>query len=69
MQMGMQTVWIMGDAEQITANGNPYGQAFIDPGQNVPRDVGGGMDGYLSYGGSAYGNKTHDPLVNHYYDS
>ncbi|PLB44503.1 L-ascorbate oxidase [Aspergillus steynii IBT 23096] len=26
------------------------------------------VKGYLSYGGDAYGNATHDPLVNHYFD-
>ncbi|ORX99505.1 Cupredoxin [Clohesyomyces aquaticus] len=25
--------------------------------------------GYLDYGGSAYGNQTYDPLVNHYFES
>jgi L-ascorbate oxidase len=25
------------------------------------------VNGYLEYGGSAYGNSTYDPLVNHYF--
>jgi len=25
--------------------------------------------GYLDYGGSAYGNATYDPLVNHYFEN
>lgn len=25
------------------------------------------VTGYLNYGGSAYGNATYDPLVNHYF--
>jgi hypothetical protein len=26
------------------------------------------IDGYLSFGGSAYGNDTYDPLVVHWFD-
>lgn len=26
------------------------------------------VQGYLTYGGDAYGNSTHDPLVNHYFE-
>jgi hypothetical protein len=25
------------------------------------------VSGYLDYGGSAYGNETYDPLVNHFF--
>ncbi|KLU82842.1 L-ascorbate oxidase [Magnaporthiopsis poae ATCC 64411] len=47
MVMGMQTVWVFGDAPQIKARfpQQPY------------------VEGYLNYGGSAYGTKTYDPLV------
>lgn len=27
------------------------------------------VQGYLYYGGSAYGNASYDPLVNHYFES
>ena len=27
------------------------------------------IQGYLVYGGEAYGNATHDPVVNHFYPS
>ncbi|GAM83066.1 hypothetical protein ANO11243_010520 [Dothideomycetidae sp. 11243] len=50
MIMGMQTVWIMGDAAQITSKAEPY------------------VQGYLTYGGSAYGNASYDPLVMHWFD-
>lgn len=46
----MQTVWVMGDASDITKVPQPY------------------VAGYLEYGGSAYGNASYDPLVNHYFD-
>lgn len=26
------------------------------------------VSGYLDYGGSAYGNATHDPIVTHFFD-
>lgn len=43
MEMGMQTVWVVGGAEEIVT---------ISGEESV---------GYLTYGGSVYGNKTHDP--------
>ncbi|KAJ9257400.1 hypothetical protein DTO207G8_2154 [Paecilomyces variotii] len=48
---GMQSVWVMGNATEITRGTTP--------------DL---VSGYLTYGGNAYGNKTYDPLVNHYFD-
>lgn len=51
MLMGMQTVWIMGNASEITAIPQPY------------------AEGYLSYGGSAYGNASYDPLVYHQFNN
>ncbi|KAL9619040.1 MAG: hypothetical protein Q9160_006295 [Pyrenula sp. 1 TL-2023] len=51
MVLGMQTVWVMGNASEITGGTAP--------------DL---VEGYLEFGGSAYGNATHDPLVNHYFD-
>ena len=51
MIMGMQALWVMGNATEIT------------------HGVGAGLvEGYLIYGGSAYGNASYDPLVNHYFD-
>ena len=50
--MGMQTVWVMGNASEITHGRSP--------------DL---VAGYLNYGGDAYGNVSHSPVVNHYYDS
>lgn len=50
MLMGMQTVWVMGNASEITAIAEPY------------------VAGYLSYGGSAYGNASYDPLVYHHFE-
>jgi L-ascorbate oxidase len=47
MVMGMQTVWIFGDANQITRIPHPMSQ------------------GYLTYGGSAYGNGSVYPRVVH----
>ena len=52
MVMGMQTVWVMGNASEITRGTSP--------------DL---VSGYLSYGGDAYGNASHDPLVYHHYNS
>lgn len=49
MLMGMQTVWIFGDAKDIMA---------------LPRPE---VSGYLTYGGSAYGNSSHAPQVVHFY--
>ncbi len=51
MIMGMQSVWVMGNASEITRGVSP--------------DL---VAGYLTFGGSAYGNASYDPLVNHYYD-
>ncbi|KAL6241434.1 hypothetical protein RBB50_011698 [Rhinocladiella similis] len=50
MIMGMQTVWVFGNASSILAKfpTQPY------------------VNGYLSFGGDAYGNDTYDPLVNLY---
>ncbi|ORY60851.1 L-ascorbate oxidase [Pseudomassariella vexata] len=46
MIMGMQTVWVFGNATDIlTEIPQPY------------------LDGYLEFGGSAYGNASYDPLV------
>ncbi|KAF3940375.1 Laccase-2 [Dactylella cylindrospora] len=46
MIMGMQTVWVFGNATEIIgAAPVPY------------------VSGYLDFGGSAYGNTTHDPVV------
>lgn len=52
MLMGMQAMWIMGNATEVTHN--------LDPKL---------MDGYLKYGGNAYGNSSHAPLVNHFFDN
>ncbi|KAI0002709.1 putative multicopper oxidase [Xylariaceae sp. FL0662B] len=50
MIMGMQTVWVFGDAASIL--------------REIPEPY---IDGYLQYGGSAYGNASTDPLVLEYY--
>lgn len=47
MAMGMQTVWVFGDAEEVLSR-------FPDPPY---------VDGYLNYGGDAYGNSSYDPFV------
>ncbi|KAJ5377501.1 uncharacterized protein N7496_004910 [Penicillium cataractarum] len=49
MVMGMQTVFIFGDRNDVIAQSDP-----VDA-------------GYLTYGGSAYGNTTHSPVVRHYF--
>ena len=49
MIMGMQSVWLFGDAEDIL---------------KVPKPM---VEGYLIYGGGAYGNVTHDACVVHHY--
>ncbi|KAJ5259627.1 hypothetical protein N7478_012608 [Penicillium angulare] len=50
MVMGMQTVFLFGDLQDIKAQS-------------------GSVDaGYLTYGGSAYGNSTHSPNVRHYFN-
>ncbi|KAL4949359.1 L-ascorbate oxidase [Aspergillus filifer] len=51
MIMGMQTVWIMGNASEIRGAGTPDG-----------------LEGYLTYGGDAYGNASHDPFVQHHFE-
>ncbi|KAJ9641641.1 Multicopper oxidase aurL2 [Knufia peltigerae] len=50
MIMGMQTVWVFGNASSILSKfpTQPY------------------VNGYLNFGGDAYGNDTYDPLVNLY---
>ena len=50
MIAGMQVVFIMGNASEITRERQPY------------------VNGYLKYGGSAYGNSTYDPLVTHFFE-
>lgn len=45
MIMGMQTVWVFGDAAEVMA---------------LPKVQ---VEGYLTYGGSAYGNSSHAPDV------
>lgn len=50
MIMGMQSVWVMGNASEITRGMSS-----------------GYVQGYLDYGGDAYGNASYDPLVNHYF--
>lgn len=49
--MGMQTVWMMGNASDITRGVSP-----------------GSVEGYLHYGGDAYGNASYDPYVQHYFE-
>lgn len=49
---GMQSVWMMGKASEITRGTTPEL-----------------VQGYLAYGGYAYGNSTHDPLVTHYFEN
>jgi L-ascorbate oxidase len=50
MIMGMQSVWVMGDYEQIVRI--PYS----------------GADGYLEFGGTAYGGDDISPIVWHEWD-
>ena len=50
MIMGMQSVWVFGDAADV---------------EKLPKPM---VDGYLQYGGGAYGNTTYDPNVTHFYD-
>jgi L-ascorbate oxidase len=50
--MGMQTVWVMGNASEITRGVSP-----------------GSVEGYLNYGGDAYGNASYDPHVQHHFES
>lgn len=51
--MGMTTVWVFGDAPAILAK-FPM----------LPF-----TQGYLQYGGSAYGSDTNHPVVNHHFES
>jgi L-ascorbate oxidase len=51
MIMGMQAVWVIGNATEITRGTAP--------------DL---VEGYLTYGGNAYGNSTVDPFVTHFYE-
>ncbi|GAD95403.1 multi-copper oxidase, putative [Paecilomyces variotii No. 5] len=48
---GMQTVWVVGNASEIT--------------RDRRLDL---TEGYLTFGGNAYGNSTYDPFVTHFYD-
>ncbi|KAK4643207.1 Ascorbate oxidase (AO)-like protein [Podospora bellae-mahoneyi] len=50
MMMGMQSVWTMGDAEQI---------------RKLPPTA---ISGYMTYGGSVYGNSTHAPRLYQYFN-
>jgi len=54
MMMGMQTVWIMGDAADIRAK--------IVPAEGWETN-GTDVRGYMSYGGEAYGNRSWHPKV------
>jgi L-ascorbate oxidase len=49
--MGMNVIWVFGDAKAIK-------EKFPSPPY---------IEGYLQYGGSAYGNHTHFPTVNRYF--
>ncbi|KAL2834368.1 L-ascorbate oxidase [Aspergillus cavernicola] len=51
MIMGMQSVWVVGNASEITR------------GRELHL-----VEGYLTFGGDAYGNASVDPLVTHYFD-
>ncbi|KAH7324905.1 Cupredoxin [Stachybotrys elegans] len=51
MIMGMQTVWVFGDGDELATH--------------IPQPY---IEGYLEFGGSAYGNDTYDPLVMHWFD-
>lgn len=83
MTMGMQTVWVMGNAQQITLADVSDEYGYTTYGGDVEyehtgnsstssrmsrRDL-GDMAGYLEFGGSAYGNETYSPKVNHYFTS
>ena len=52
MTMGMQTIWVFGDAPSILAKFpvQPY------------------VSGYLTYGGDAYGNESYDPFADGVYE-
>ncbi|KAF2674376.1 L-ascorbate oxidase [Microthyrium microscopicum] len=49
--MGMSTAWVAGNYTDLQ-------KIWPEPPY---------ITGYLDYGGSAYGNETYDPIVNHYY--
>ena len=51
MVQGMQTVWIMGNASEITRGTSPEL-----------------VEGYLNYGGDAYGNASYEPLRIQHFD-
>ncbi|TLD05506.1 uncharacterized protein PgNI_09088 [Pyricularia grisea] len=51
MMMGMQTVWVLGTAAEI-----------LKKFPSTPY-----VNGYLTFGGNAYGNATYDPLVMHHF--
>ena len=53
MVMGMQTVWVFGDEEELMP-GSGDGVAGLD------------VQGYLSYGGSVVGNESYAPEVVHF---
>ena len=78
MTMGMQTVWVMGDAAQITGGDIGDEDGYASYGESVEYEPGinassrslrsnGDMDGYLEFGGSAYGSAERAPAVNHYF--
>ncbi len=46
----MQSIWVVGDADDIISIPLPMSQE------------------YLTYGGSVYGNATHDPDMVHFFD-
>jgi len=50
LDVGMQTVWVFGDTQQI---------------RNIPFPD---INAYLTYGGEANGNATHDPEVYPYFE-
>ncbi|OXV06664.1 hypothetical protein Egran_05565 [Elaphomyces granulatus] len=49
MLIGMQTIFVVGDKEDVVQQSGPASA------------------GYLTYGGSAYGNETHSPEVMHFF--
>lgn len=49
--MGMATAWVIGDVGDLES---------VWP--RAPY-----VEGYLEFGGSAYGNETYNPVVNHYF--
>lgn len=97
MMMGMQTIWVMGEAKEITSYPLPfesaasyetYQGASVEGTATHPkrgpshprravqqyaqdekarREVTDSMEGYLSFGGAAYGNADRAPIVNHHF--